>query len=242
MYQANSLSTIYQISGNSIFVFSPIRAASLQSLVTGPILHAIFAGQLPGGTRLIEADLAAQFQISRAPVREALREIAAMGLIELRQNRGAVVMPFNPDTIRGIYHVRMALESEAVRLATSRLPGAEIEAFESACADLLAARVRHHAWSVRAIACDEDFHEMIATWAGVARLSMELKRYSLLVHEIREAQGRRYKVQEQAIRQHAAILRELRKGNAESAAQAMRSHILDAAEWAIGALFPKTPD
>ena len=222
-------------------MFSPIRVAPLQSLITGPVLHAIFAGQLPGGTRLIEADLADQFQISRAPVREALREIAAMGLIELRQNRGAVVLPFNPDSIRGIYHVRMALESEAARLAVGRLPASEVERFESAFDELLSATVRHHAWSVRAIVCDEEFHEMIATWAGVARLSMELKRYTLLVHEIREAQGRRYKVQEEAIRQHAAILRALRKSNAEASARAMRRHILSAAERAIGALFPKTP-
>jgi DNA-binding GntR family transcriptional regulator len=220
-------------------VFSPIRSAALRGLITRPILHAIFAGQLPGGTRLIEENLAAQFQISRAPVREALREIAAMGLVELRQNRGAVVMPFNPESLRGIYRVRMALESEAVRLAVAHLPASEIEKFENLFTKLLTATVRDHAWSVRAIACDEGFHEMIATWAGVARLAREIKRYYLLVHEIRETQGRRYRVQEEAIHQHVIINRALRKGGAEAAARAMRTHILDAAEWAVGALFPK---
>jgi DNA-binding GntR family transcriptional regulator len=234
------LSTIYCKSDISYSVFSPIRSAPLQSLIARPLLHAIFAGQLPGGTRLIEEDLAAQFQISRAPVREALREIAAMGLIELRQNRGAIVMPFNPESLRGIYHVRMALESEAVRLAVGHLPSSEADKFEKAFTDLLGATLRDHAWSVRAIDRDEEFHEMIATWAGVARLSMEIKRYNSLVHEIREAQGRRYQVQEEAIQQHVDIIRAMRNGHAEEAALAMRKHVLAAAEWAVNALFPES--
>jgi DNA-binding GntR family transcriptional regulator len=218
-------------------VFSPIRSAPLQSLITRPVLHAIFAGQLPGGTRLIEEDLAEQFQISRAPVREALREIAAMGLIELRQNRGAVVLPFNPESLRGIYQVRLALESEAVRLAAVHLPKTEAEKFENIFVELLASNMRDHAWSVRTNVSDEEFHKMLATWAGVARLSQEIKRYYLLVREIREAQGRLYKIQEEAIQQHLTIIRALRNGDGEAAAQAMREHVLAAAEWAVDALF-----
>jgi DNA-binding GntR family transcriptional regulator len=235
------LSTIYYECDISYLVFSPIRSAPLQSLITRPVLHAIFAGQLPGGTRLIEEDLAAQFQISRAPVREALREIAAMGLVELRQNRGAIVMPFNPESLRGIYHVRMALESEAARLAVGHFPPAEADRFEKVFAELLDTASRDHAWSVRMITFDEEFHEMIATWAGVARLSMEIKRYYTLVHEIREAQGRRFPAQEAAVRQHMDIIRAIRKGDAEEAAQAMRTHILGAGEWAVNALFPDAP-
>lgn len=220
-------------------MFTPIRSAPLQSLITRPILQAIFAGQLPGGTRLIEQELAAQFQISRAPVREALREIAAMGLIELRQNRGAVVMPFNPESLRGIFRVRMALETEAVRLAAHRVPRTEIEKFENAFNELLSETVHNHTWSEKAIACDEEFHEMIATWAGVARLAREIKCYFALVHELRDTARRRgYHLQETAIQQHMNILRALGKGQEEEAAKAMREHILDAAEVAIGALFP----
>lgn len=221
-------------------MFSPIRAAPLQSLITRPIIQAIFAGQLPGGTRLIEQELAQQFQISRAPVREALREIASLGLIELRQNRGAVVLPFNPDSLRGIYRVRLALESEAVRLAAGRLPASELEKFETTFAGLLSASERNHAWSEKEIASDEAFHEAIATWAGVARLAMEIKSYFMLIHEIRTAQGRRYHVQETAVEQHLEILRNLREGNGEAGAGAMRRHILDAAEGAVAALFSST--
>ncbi len=163
-----------------------------------------------------------------------------MGLVELRQNRGAVVMPFNPESLRGIYHVRMALESEAARLAVGHVPTTEADKFENIFGELLETTARDHAWSVRMIASDEEFHEMIATWAGVSRLSMEIKRYYTLVHEIREAQGRRFPAQEAAVRQHVEIIRAIRKGNAEEAAQAMRAHVLASGEWAVNALFPDT--
>jgi DNA-binding GntR family transcriptional regulator len=225
-------------------MFAPVKHASLHSLIIQPLLHAIFSGQIPGGTHLIEQDLAAQFQVSRAPVREALREIASMGLVELRPNRGTVVLPFNPDSLRGIYHVRMALESEAARLAAKSMPATEVEACESSCRGLLAPGPRDLSWSIRASKLDEDFHETVATWGGVARVAIEIRRYNqlahLLEHEIRQIQGYRPDEQLSTVNQHLAILAALRVGDGEGAAQAMRAHLLDAAERAICALFPKS--
>ena len=221
-------------------MFTPPQTAPLQALVTRPLIQAIFAGKLPGGTHLVEEDLATQFQVSRAPIREALREIAGLGLIELRHNRGAVVAPFNPDSLRGIYRVRVALESEAMRLAAPQTSRAEAAACKEAFVQLLQDPNRDDAWSARAIERDEEFHELLATWAGVARLSLEIRRYYSLVHEIREVQGRRYEAQEEAIKQHIGILEALLEGHAEKAAEAMRKHILDAAERAVSALFPKS--
>jgi DNA-binding GntR family transcriptional regulator len=212
----------------------------LQTLVTRPLLRSIFVGEIQGGTRLIEQDLAAKLQISRAPVREALREIASMGLIELRPNRGAIVLPFNPDSVRGIYRVRMALESDAASLAAGKIPAAEMDACERTFDDLLINRATTHAWSERAIESDESFHEMIASHCGVPRLAMEIRRYNSLVFEIREALGARYQFQEEAIRQHVAILRALREGSGDEAEEAMCAHIGGATERAVEALFPKT--
>jgi DNA-binding GntR family transcriptional regulator len=216
------------------------QSLPLQTLVTRPLLHSIFSGEIPGGARLIEQDLAEKLGISRAPVREALREIAAMGLVELRPNRGAVVCPFNAETVRGIYRVRMALESDAASLAAGKIPAKDIEACEQIFEDLLINRATTHAWSVRAIESDERFHEMIASHCGVPRLGMEIRRYKSLVLEIRQALGARYQFQEEAIHQHVAILRALREGSRDEAAQAMRAHIEGATKRALEALFPKT--
>lgn len=225
-------------------MFGPVKHASLHSLIIRPLLHAIFSGQIPGGTHLIEQDLAAQFQVSRAPVREALREIASMGLVELRPNRGTVVLPFNPDSLRGIYFVRMALECEAARLAAAAIPGTEVDACEKSCTELLSPGTRDLSWSIRASALDEKFHETVATWAGVARIAIEIRRYNQLAHlleqEIRQIQGYRPDEQLETINQHLAIIAALRKGNGDAAAQAMRTHLLAAAERSIAALFPRS--
>jgi DNA-binding GntR family transcriptional regulator len=211
----------------------------LQTLVIRPLLHSIFSGEVPGGSRLIEQEIAEKLGISRAPVREALREIAGMGLVELRPNRGAVVFPFNAESVRGIYRVRMALESDAAALAAGKIPAVEIEACEQIFEDLLINRVTTHAWSERAIESDQSFHDMIASHCGVPRLAMEIRRYKSLVLEIRQALGGRYKFQEEAIHQHSAILHALRGGSSDEAAKAMQHHILDATERALEALFPK---
>ena len=225
-------------------MFTPVQHASLHRLIIHPLLHAIFSGQLPGGTHLIEQDLAAQFQVSRAPVREALREIASMGLVELRPNRGTVVLPFNPDSLRGIYHVRMALESEAARLAARAIPTTEIESCEKSCRELLGPGPHDLPWSIRASKLDEDFHETIATWGGVARIAIEIRRYNqlahLLEHEIRQIQGYRPDEQLDTVNQHLEIVAALRRGDGDAAAHAMRAHLLTAADRAIIALFPKS--
>jgi DNA-binding GntR family transcriptional regulator len=222
-------------------MFSPVRHASLNSLVVRPLIHAIFTGQLPGGTRLIEKELASQFEVSSLPIREALREIASMGLVELRPNRGAVVLDFNPDSLRDIYHVRMALESEATRLATPGIPRSDVETLEKAFLKMLAPAPRNQAWSMRVVALDEQFHDLITTWAGRPRLSLEIHRYRQLAHfldqDIREFQGYDSAKQEDSIRHHLTIVHALRQGDAESAALAMRTHLLLAVEGAVNAFF-----
>jgi DNA-binding GntR family transcriptional regulator len=224
-------------------MFSPVRHASLHSLIIRPLLHAIFSGQIPGGTHLVEQDLAVQFQVSRAPVREALREIASMGLVELRPNRGTVVLPFNPDSLLGIYHVRIALESEAARLAAKAIPATEVEACEKTWRELLNTSTHDLAWSIRASKLDEEFHETIATWAGVARIAIEIRRYNHLAHlleqEVRQIHGYRTAEQLHTINQHLAIIAALKQGNGDEAARAMREHLLHAAGLSIASLFPK---
>src|SRR5208337_5570820 len=78
----------------------------------------ILAGRLAPGSRLVECDLTARFAVSRGPVREALRRLAAEGLIEHWPHRGAVVRRLSGRTIRELFQIRMELEALAARLAS----------------------------------------------------------------------------------------------------------------------------
>jgi len=69
----------------------------------------VLSGELPAGTRLRQEALAEQFGVSRTPVREALRQLQAAGIVELRPRRGALVRGLSPREIRDAYEVRAEL-------------------------------------------------------------------------------------------------------------------------------------
>src|SRR3989304_1469431 len=79
--------------------------------LTQTLLTAVFRGQIPEGEWLNAQKLAAEFGVSATPVREALLELAAVGLVEMQHNRGTVVRPFKARELRDIYHLRAILEA-----------------------------------------------------------------------------------------------------------------------------------
>lgn len=85
---------------------------------------AIMNGTLPGGRPLRIRDLADQLGTSVMPVREAIRRLTALGLVETQPNRSATVKEFTPHELLDVYEVRRAVEVEAARLGTQRLTGA----------------------------------------------------------------------------------------------------------------------
>src|SRR3954470_17725327 len=81
----------------------------------------IITGRIPLGTRLRQEDLAARYGVSRTPIREALRQLQAIGLVEQLGHRGALVRSFSPDECRNIFLVRAELEGLAAERASGRL-------------------------------------------------------------------------------------------------------------------------
>jgi DNA-binding GntR family transcriptional regulator len=96
-------------------------------IVRETLRHAILSGELPGGTRLVQAELAAQLNVSTTPVREALRDLASDQLIRFYPHRGAVVYELDMEELREIYEIRKALEPLAIRLAASRITKRQLQ-------------------------------------------------------------------------------------------------------------------
>jgi DNA-binding GntR family transcriptional regulator len=97
----------------------PLPAISTAEMVAQRIRDAILEGTLHPGDRLIEADIAAELGISRGPVREGIRLLAAEGLVVLRRNRGAVVASPTFEDILEVYVLRKGLGSLALQHAIS---------------------------------------------------------------------------------------------------------------------------
>lgn len=90
---------------------------TLSQQIRDGLMQRIVSGELGEGARLIETKIATEFGTSQAPVREALRQLEGLGLIESRPRLGSRVLPFAEQTIREAYVVRAALEETATRLA-----------------------------------------------------------------------------------------------------------------------------
>lgn len=140
----------------------------------------IVSGDIPSGTMLVESAIATRYDVSRTPVREALRRLQQDNLIEQR-DRGLVVRSQSPEEILEIYSVRVVLEGLAARTAAEQRTGFDLANMEDRHARMLAVDVAVP--SAMAVA-NQQFHE--ALWASshngtlidlLNRLNSHLVRY-----------------------------------------------------------------
>ena len=221
---------------NALDELSTIARGALRHDVVVQLLREIFEGTLPAGTRLIIMKLAKQFGTSSTPCREALVELASVGVVEFMHNRGAVVTPFGPSELREIYQLRRILETEATRGACGRIDRPRLESLQQEMHELVQSQDSDH-WSQRETASDQRLHELIADHCGSVRLVNEIRRYDLLVQTVREIIGYDPQVQHMATIEHLAVLEALLLSDPEAAANAMAHHVQSAARIAEAALF-----
>ncbi len=208
--------------------------------VVRSILHSIFSGGMAGGDRLVEEELAVQLGVSRTPIREALRELTALGVIWLKPNHGAMVRPFGTAQLIEIYRMRRLLESEAARLACKSIDRPTLKQLRGDMQALLREPGRSVQWSERALVLDQRLHELIARSSGCERLAEEIQRYWTLARTIGEAVRNASFTQDRAVQEHTDIIERLLENNAEAAGAAMALHIDLRAEVALEALCPPT--
>lgn len=89
----------------------------LPEKISDDMTRRIMAGELPGGTRLVELDLAEFYGVSRGPIRDALRILAYCGLVDLYPRRGAVVIAFDRNTLADAFNVHAVLSGLNARYA-----------------------------------------------------------------------------------------------------------------------------
>lgn len=198
--------------------------ASLHELTTERLRTMIVRGQLEQGAVLVEADLCDMLDVSRTPLREAMKILAAQGLIELRANRSALIATMSREGIADLFAVMSNVEGQAASLAARRVGKAdlatlhrlqdEIEAFGEA--GNLEGYFR----------ANQRIHCQIAAASGSATLNevhdllfprTEWARYFAL------RSLRRWR---ESIGEHREILEALDLGQAERAGRLMAEHVL----------------
>jgi DNA-binding GntR family transcriptional regulator len=199
----------------------------LSDQIRNALTDEIAAGRLAAGTALDEQDLADRFGASRTPVREALRQLAFNGLVELRPRRGVVVTRMTPERIMDMFETTAEFEAMCVRLATYRMTPLErshLMDLHARSGDMVAAG------DVDAYdALNRSFHEALyeATHNGFLKeqaLALRTRLSSFRRTQLR--QGERI-LRSRA--EHGAILAAIAEGDGEAAAKRMRAHMLNAA-------------
>lgn len=106
---------------------APISRGVLSDQVKDRLLQAILAGEYPAGSRIVETRVARDLGVSQAPVREALRDLEALGVVEITAFQGARVCQPSKTELLEAYDIRSVLESLAARLAVTRLTDDDLE-------------------------------------------------------------------------------------------------------------------
>lgn len=203
------------------------KVAVVRGLITG-----LLRGDHKGGARITEAEAVTRFGVSRTPVREALLELQGLGFVELRRNCGAVFLPFGPAELQEIYAVRSLLEAEATRLAAGRLDPSVIDKLLAAFTFLRETRGADPEWEN-----DRMLHRVIAEASGNRRLLAEISRYGEVVQTVRDIVGKQsFRIHETTADEHLDILAALSRADGEAAANAMQSHLAQAAASAADAV------
>lgn len=112
---------------SNIKVSGPIPAHLARAVIEETLRNAILDGRLPCGTAMRQQALAILFGVSRMPVREALRQLEAQGLLHVVQHKGAVVAPLIEDDALQTYELRLLLEAHALRLSLPLLTEEDFE-------------------------------------------------------------------------------------------------------------------
>jgi DNA-binding GntR family transcriptional regulator len=203
-----------------------LQVASVVDQAYLAIRDRISDGTLPRGGRLHQEDLAAELGVSRTPVREALRRLAAEGLVEMHTNRGARVADIDAADMPTPYEARLVVEPGAARLAAERgLTGPQ-----QRMRDAIARQRAAIPDVARSFAANRDFHIALVEAAGnelVLRFVQNLW-VSRIGAAIYELQAETPEQMRQDADEHEEILEAIVGGDARRAESLTRRHVAGA--------------
>jgi GntR family transcriptional repressor for pyruvate dehydrogenase complex len=217
--------------------FGTLQKDSLSQKIVDRLLSLIKEKQLKPGDRLPpERELAVSMGVSRPSLREALRALSIMNIIENRQGSGTYITSLEPERLvehldfiialndqsfLDLFQARKILEVGLVSLAAQNIREDEISALK-----LCLARTAHEIDDPEVfLQCDLEMHQHIIDAARNQILALFMKSINDLNIASRRRTGESRKVREQTLKDHRVILTALQARNASLAAQAMRDHL-----------------
>ncbi|HXW91761.1 MAG TPA: GntR family transcriptional regulator [Terriglobales bacterium] len=206
-----------------------IPRQSLTVAVADKLRDQIIRGEIQEGAQLRQDAIATQYRVSRIPVREALRQLDAEGLIEIVPNRGAVVPALSPDDIEELFSIRALLEPEVLKLSIPHLTPehfAQAEAVLRKYASELSREDHVSAWG----RLNWEFHSILYSRANQPR-------FMAIIRNVNNSGERYTRLQlylthgmKRANEEHHQILELCRERDVSAACKLLRQHIQYAGE------------
>ncbi len=205
---------------------SPLVARSLVEQVVDAIVEAAAKGAFLPGDRLVEAELARSLNVSRIPVREALRLLESQGVVVSERYRGMSLMSVDIDRLEQILKVRLALESLAGAEVMERLKADPdiLAPLQSVLDEMHLAAADDDGFRVASL--DTEFHHVLCKLSGneaLVRTFEQLSRQLTIVFGLSTMK----KGVQSIVEEHDIVVDVLRTGNQTAFVDLMRVHILD---------------
>ena len=204
-------------------VFTRQKRATLTDQVLKEIREAIRCGKLKPGERLIEMQLAEEMQISRFPIREALRYLEKEGLVETKPFKGSHVAQFTEKDMEELYSLRSSLEELAVRILIENLDEKKIKELETIIQSMQKASLDGHL--VQMISEDLRFHQTVCELSDHRKLLGVWQTLESQLQVFLNIEKDFFETAYQYVATHDPIMEAIKKRNVETAEKAIREHL-----------------
>jgi DNA-binding GntR family transcriptional regulator len=213
-----------------------IKPQGLHKLVVEQIQQMIIEGALAPGTRLNERLLCEKLGVSRTPLREALKILAALGLVELLPNRGAAVVQLTATDIAETFEVISHLEAMAGELACARITDAEINEIRALHFEMLACHARRDLPAY--YRTNQAIHDLINRAARNEVLREIYVTVNSRVKALRFSSNLDRERWDAAVREHSLMIEALEARDGARLSSILESHLLAKRDAALAAAVP----
>ena len=181
----------------------------------------ILRGEIPGGAAIRQQDVADELQLSRIPVRDALRHLSAEGLVKIESNRRVIVTSMTFKDVQEIFLMRSVLEGLAARKAVSNLSDMTLVKLTFLVERMEGAEAHIDEW----LRLHEEFHDLICSHSNMPRIQREVERLRAAVEPYLRVFITAHHMAELRSSKHRGLLLALRKRDGDLAERTMRAHV-----------------
>lgn len=211
-----------------------IKPQGLHELVVEQIQQMIIEGALAPGTRLNERLLCEKLGVSRTPLREALKILAALGLVKLLPNRGAAVVKLSVQDVAETFEVISRLEAMAGELACERITHPEFDEIRALHSEMLACHAKRDPSGY--YRCNQAIHDCINRAARNEVLRQIYSTVNSRVKALRFSSNLDHDRWDAAVREHTLMIEALEKRDGKRLAAILESHVLSKRDAALHTL------